>query len=86
MTDNKKWNPRFVLYAKANGRTPESQAEHDDQQPAKMLGFINWMRDRWSEWRTANRRGPYDPLFAEDHASFDRWLAEVVTPAQEPQR
>lgn len=43
-----KWNPRFVAYAKAHGRTPKQQVEHDEH---KMHEFMIWMNGYLVEWR-----------------------------------
>ena len=43
-----KWNPRFVAYAAAHGKTPSAMLEHDDEAwpGGKMCGFILWIREK----------------------------------------
>lgn len=45
------WNPLYVLYAKANGRTPEEQAEADpiEWPGGCMCGFILWVNRKYRE-------------------------------------
>lgn len=40
------WNPRYVAYAKAHGRTPEAQIEQDreDWPGGCMVGFSQWIQ------------------------------------------
>jgi len=42
------WNPRFVAYAKAHGRTPEEQAKQDEKDwpGGCMVGFSQWIQAR----------------------------------------
>jgi len=42
------WNPRYVAYAKAHGKTPDAMMEHDrDAWPGGcMCGFILWMSEQ----------------------------------------
>jgi hypothetical protein len=49
----KKWNPRFVAYAKSNGNTPEQQLIKDDKKfpGGKMIGFMNWISEKKSEFK-----------------------------------
>lgn len=75
----KRWNSRYVAYAKAHGRSPEAMLEHDEEQwpGGKMAGFILWIRERWAEWRKlfGPPPGPWEwhPMEA-DHKHFDEWL------------
>lgn len=85
MSTERKWNPRFVRYAEAHGRTPEQMLEHDREAwpGGKMVGFMLWIQGRWSEWRAANRLRANDVLGPADHAAFDEWLR---TRAQQPEQ
>lgn len=40
----KDWNPRYILYSRANGRTPEAQQAHDraTHPTGWMVPFITW--------------------------------------------
>lgn len=74
MTD---YQPRYVAYARAHGRTPDEQLAHDeDRWPGGcMTGFICWIGERWQEWRRENGISLDYPLSRKDHADFDQWLA-----------
>lgn len=50
-------NPRYVAYALAHGRDPDTQLAHDDQAwlGGCMTGYILWINDRWAEWNTLNK-------------------------------
>jgi hypothetical protein len=82
------WNPRYACYAKAHGRTPEAQLEHDDSvcPGGKMAGFLIWMGDRWREFsdlrpdlapgtRGWDRRAWLSMCHATE---FDAWLEQVT--------
>jgi hypothetical protein len=45
------WNPRFVWYAKAHGRTPEEQAKQDEKDwpGGCMVGFSQWIQRKRDE-------------------------------------
>lgn len=70
------WNPRYTLYARSQGRTPEQQLKHDQEVPgASMFPFIEWNNDQWrafwaetgksrQEWEN---RGNYGD-------EYDEWL------------
>lgn len=72
--EQRQWNPRYVAYAKAHGRTPEEMRAHDEEAwpGGRMAGFILWMNEQWERWRREHQRGTYDPLSDEDHADFDK--------------
>ena len=80
------WNPRFVAYASAHGRTPEAMLEHDTEAwpGGKMCGFILWIKSAWSEWyiRKGFSRRDYIKTQA-DHADFDQMLLTFPPLAQE---
>lgn len=73
------WNPRYVAYAAAHGRTPEAMRDHDAQAwpggPA--VGFMLWISENLQAWGKARgRRGRrLDFLGSEaDHEDFTAWL------------
>lgn len=74
------YNPRYVAYAAAHGRSPADMlAEDKDCWPGvRMVGFILWIGRQWEAWRAANGRKRDDFLTAADHASFDAWLAALA--------
>ena len=76
-----KWNPRFVAYAKAHGRTPEEQAEQDEKDwpGGCMVGFSQWIQHQRDELLRSQGL-PIGDLrhlaFAgqDPHKAFDKWL------------
>ena len=48
----KAWNPYFVRYAAAHGRSSKAQLAQDkiDWPGGKMVGFMLWIRRQWQEW------------------------------------
>lgn len=75
-----KCNPRYVLYAKAHGKTAEEMVEYDDEcwPGGAMCGFILWMDQVWREFRKLNGIRHYDPVGPEDQKKFDEWLERKV--------
>jgi hypothetical protein len=87
------WNPRYVSYAKANGRSPEAQREHDRKEwpGAAACPFILWMKLRFAEFRK-QRPEAVSAIGLADHDAYDRWLADwadrvhvVPLPSPDPQ-
>lgn len=78
----KRWNPRYLAYAKAHGKDgdPEGMLEWDAGRfpGGRMCGFQVWMGERWNEWRALKNYDRNYPLGADDHAEFDTWLEEAV--------
>lgn len=72
------WNRRYLAYCRAQG-TPDPDAmierDHERWPGGPMTGYILWIRERWAEWATANKRDR-NHLTDEDHAAFDAWLAD----------
>ena len=71
--DVKRWNPRYVAYARAHGRTPEEMRAHDEKAwpGGRACGFILWMSEQWARWRRERSRGTYELTSNEDQADFD---------------
>lgn len=81
----RRWNPRYVAFAAAHGRTPEAQREADAVAwPGGInTGFMVWLHGAWRQWRRL-RVIPRDEEF-ERHEDFDHWLQieiALVTGAQ----
>ena len=57
---------RFLAYCDVRGVDPN--------EPFKSREFIEWMNERWAEWRAANKRKPDSFATPADHAAFDEWL------------
>ena len=73
------WNPRFALYARAQGRKPQAQLDHDrEEYPGGcMAGFILWMGPFFRRFATECPEH-YVGNAIHDHAAFDRWLEDHV--------
>ena len=76
-----KWNPRYLAYCKAHGRTPEAMMAHDDEQwkGGRMCGFLLWHSERLNEARREHREFFFIqiggiPGTLVDHKGYDRWL------------
>lgn len=77
-----KWNPRFVQYARVQGRSPEDQLAYDVERwpGGKMAGFTLWINARWVDWREKNGLKRDDPIGEKEHADFDLGLAQLPDP------
>lgn len=76
MTPTGPFNPRYIVYAAAHGRSPDEMLAFDlDRFPCgRMGGFMRWIDDQWREWRSLNERSARDALTTDDHESFDRFI------------
>lgn len=72
-------NPRYQAYARAQGRTPAQQLEHDRLRwpGGCMCGFILWIAGWWHHYMAVRRRPLNDVRWNSDHAAFDLMLAEA---------
>ena len=79
---NRKWNPRFVAYSKAHGKTPAAMLRHDKRKwpGGCMVGFMHWIQDRWAEWDAAHGRRQCDYHSLEDHTDFDKSIGASHAP------
>ena len=78
------WNPRFVAYAEAHGRTPEAQLAHDEQAwpGGKMAGYTLWLTKQWDRFVDTIGKAPTGMTEAEWRSwvamihsqNFDAWL------------
>ena len=78
----KKWNTRYVCYAKSLGRTPEEHQALSKDDPLCNIDFMQWNRKRIMEYREVNPGAFHHGLGNDwsllDHASYDQWLSSVV--------
>ena len=74
------WNPYFVAYAATHGRTCQAQIEHDREAwpGGSMCGFILWMQDRWTEWRTLRRIPRLTPCAPLQGAPPGFWIRHLT--------
>lgn len=72
----KRWNPRYVAYARHHRRTPECMLRWDKERfpGACMMGFILWINRKWHEWYEVNGLSRNHIKSEEDHKNFTRWL------------
>lgn len=72
---SEQFQPYFVAFAAAHGRTPAEQARVDDRRrTGKMLPFVQWMRGRWTEFDEIHGcKGAYSHT-SEEHRLFGEWL------------
>ena len=74
------WNPRYVAYARDNGRGPASQLEHDTRSPSGMMPFVRWI-DRCIAIFKAQKPEAFSGGYLKDSAAFDEWLSNLSVPA-----
>jgi hypothetical protein len=79
-TTENEWNPRYLLYARAHGKTPEEMLKHDAERfrGGRMLGFMEWMSAQWGVWGDERGLDRNYPKSQREHADFDAWLAARV--------
>lgn len=79
----KKWNPRYFLYCKLQGRTPEQQLEYDkvEHPGACMMRFLLWGSEHVSRYlkeKYPNTPSSQRRIF--DHEDYDNWLVINAKP------
>jgi hypothetical protein len=69
------WNPRYVVYARAHGLTPEAMRDHDREAwpGGRAAGFILWFSRMREEAKVEIPKAFFDGRIC-DHAAFDGWL------------
>lgn len=79
------WNPRYLAYCRAHGKTPEKMLEHDEERfpGGCMCGFILWSSDKLNEARRTHREFFYIEIGGNaggllDHEGYDKWLQNSV--------
>lgn len=77
--DRVRWNPRYVAFARAHGRTPEEQAQFDDTKwpGGCMVGFQLWISQQLREAHAANQGSVFrdlNGLHVWVQAEWDVWL------------
>jgi hypothetical protein len=72
------YNPRYIVYAKSRGKTPEEMLANDriEYPGGCMAGFLVWSGQRIEEFRKLNPKAFIGGHIA-DHDAYDNWLANV---------
>lgn len=80
-----RWNPYFVAYATAHGRsvTDMKIADRLDWPGGPAVGYQLWMMARWSKWRGLHGYHRDEPLWPNQHAAFAGWLQGTAFRAAE---
>ena len=73
------WNPRYIAYAKDNGRGPAAQLEHDAKSPSGMMGFVRWV-DRCLAIFKGQHPEAFTGGYLKDGSAFDAWLEGLIVP------
>ena len=78
------WNPRYVGFARAHGRSPQKQLDFDkaSRPSGCMADFICWTANRLSELRASLGYSRFQTLELKDQESFDLWLKRYVDQEQ----
>ena len=72
----REWNPRYVAYAKAHGKTPEEMLALEIGENHKFVNFIIWIHGKWAAF---DKRHPDLKIRTERvHDIFDRELMGEV--------
>ncbi len=66
------FQPRYIAYSKAHGRTPDEMLKADNDM---MHEFMIWIDRQWTKWETETGYGPL-PKSEQAHQDFDRWLTK----------
>ena len=66
----KEYQKRFVLFARAQGMTPE-EAERD---PKCGMEYITWINQQWRDYYAEGKRERPELITDAEHAAFDKWL------------
>lgn len=74
------WNPRYVAYAEAAGRSPEAQIDWDRERwpGGYVTGFVLWIRKRWAEFNTEKGLPVDYPSSIYSQQEFNEWLSSGV--------
>lgn len=73
-------NPRYVVYARAHGKTPDEMMAHDDKAwpGGVMCGFIIWMSQQQTLFYKAHPEAFLDRYTISDSAAWDAWLQNAA--------
>lgn len=69
-----RYQPRYMAYARAQGRSPEAQLAHDEAEwpGGRMCGFVLWISEKWREFEAGVRNPPM--RLGEVQGRFDEFL------------
>jgi hypothetical protein len=71
-------NPRYVLYAKAHGKSPEDMLKHDKEvwPGGCMCGFIIWIGKQERAFFKAHPECFFDRYLICDQNAWTKWLED----------
>ena len=72
------YQPRYLAYCAAHGRTPDEQMAHDEEEwpGGVMVGFMLWISQQWERFERETKTAKLDP---ERQVRFDAWIGGSVT-------
>lgn len=72
------YNPRFVIYARCNGRSPEEQLQVDSDRWSigEAFGFMSWLTRHFDEWSNLTGVDRADIARPDNTRRFTKWLEE----------
>jgi len=78
----RRFNPRWVAFARVNGRTPQGQLDHDwGDDGCRGADFMAWIAVNLRRWAAEaghpRARNRFAPLTTQEHRRFTRWLDKL---------
>ncbi len=75
-----KYNLRYLLYCKENGKNPREMLAHDRKKypGGSMCNYILWIDQQWFAFAKVKGLSRHDPRLAFDQKGFDEWLESKI--------
>ena len=78
-TEPRTWNPRYLAYASAHGKTPEAMLDADTAyRSSDKIGFKPWIRWAWQTWDAMHNCGPTHCRTDQEEHEFTAWLVHAI--------